>query len=90
MSCTGCAIGVETILKSQPGVLDAGVNFASSTVWVNFDCNITSPENLRNAFRSIGYDLVIDSNNYDIDAEKNCTSIPLETDLFSHYFFRFP
>lgn len=70
MSCAGCAISVETILKSQPGVLDAGVNFASSTVWVNFDSNITSPENLRNAVRSIGYDLVIDSNNYDIDAEK--------------------
>lgn len=70
MSCAGCAISVETILKSQPGVLDAGVNFASSTVWVNFDSNITSPENLRNAVRSIGYDLVIDSNNYDIDTEK--------------------
>ncbi|HOK62174.1 MAG TPA: heavy-metal-associated domain-containing protein, partial [Tenuifilum sp.] len=57
MSCAGCAISVETILKSQPGVLDAGVNFASSTVWVNFDSTITSPESLRNAVRSIGYDL---------------------------------
>ncbi|HOK87130.1 MAG TPA: cation transporter, partial [Tenuifilum sp.] len=70
MSCAGCAISVETILKSQPGVLDAGVNFASSTVWVNFDSTITSPESLRNAVRSIGYDLLIESNKHDFDAEK--------------------
>lgn len=70
MSCAGCAISVETILKSQPGVLDAGVNFASSTVWVNFDTDVTSPESLRNAVRSIGYDLVIESNTHDLDAEK--------------------
>ncbi|HOU73731.1 MAG TPA: heavy metal translocating P-type ATPase [Tenuifilum sp.] len=70
MSCAGCAISVETILKSQPGVLDAGVNFASSTVWVNFDSTITSPESLRNAVRSIGYDLVIESVKHDIEAEK--------------------
>jgi len=70
MSCAGCAISVETILKSQPGVLDAGVNFTSSTVWVNFDNNITSTENLRNAVRSIGYDLVIESDKYDLEAEK--------------------
>ena len=70
MSCAGCAISVETILKSQPGVLDAGVNFASSTVWVNFDDHITSPESLRNAVRSIGYDLLIESNKHDFDAEK--------------------
>lgn len=70
MSCAGCAISVETILKSQPGVLDAGVNFANSTVWVNFDTDVTSPESLRNAVRSIGYDFVIESNTHDLDAEK--------------------
>lgn len=70
MSCAGCAISVETVLKSQPGVMDAGVNFASSTVWVNFDTDVTTPESLRNAVRSIGYDLVIESNTHDLDAEK--------------------
>lgn len=70
MSCAGCAISVETIVKSQPGVRDAGVNFASSTVWISFDNNITSPEKLRNAVRSIGYDLVIDSDKQNIDNEK--------------------
>jgi len=70
MSCAGCAISVESILKSQQGVKDAGVNFASSTVWVSFDNSITSPERLRNAVRSIGYDLVIDTDMQSIDSDK--------------------
>lgn len=60
MSCAGCALSVETILKSQDGVKDAGVNFASSTVWVEYDTRTISEESLRNAVRSIGYDLLID------------------------------
>jgi Cu2+-exporting ATPase len=60
MSCAGCALSVETILKSQNGVKDAGVNFASSTVWVEYDPKTISEESLRDAVRSIGYDLIIE------------------------------
>lgn len=70
MLCSGCAISVETVLKSQPGVVDAGVNFAGSTVWVNFNNNISSQESRRNAVLSIGYDILIENNNHDIDPEK--------------------
>lgn len=60
MSCAGCAISVETILKKQEGVTDAGVNFSSNTVWVNFDNKRVSPSQLRDAVRSMGYELIID------------------------------
>lgn len=63
MSCAGCAISVESMLKSVNGVTDAGVNFANSTVWVNFDKNIVTEFQLRDSIRAIGYDLIIDAEN---------------------------
>lgn len=59
MSCASCAISAESILRSQPGVLHATVNFAGSTVWVEYIPGIVSPGSLRDAIRSVGYDLVV-------------------------------
>jgi len=63
MSCAGCAISVESMLKTVKGVTDAGVNFANSTVWVNFDGDIVTELQLRDSVRAIGYDLIIDAEN---------------------------
>ncbi|GAA0564291.1 heavy metal translocating P-type ATPase [Chitinophaga japonensis] len=51
------------MLKSVPGVEDAGVNFANQSAWVQYDHSSVTPEALQNAVRSIGYDLVIDKEN---------------------------
>lgn len=64
MTCAACAISVESMLKTVPGVKDAGVNFANQTAWVQHDASVT-PEVLQNTIRSIGYDLVIDKDNQD-------------------------
>ena len=61
MSCAACAVSVESMLKSTAGVSDAGVNFANQTAWVEYDKRVTSPADLRNSVRSVGYDLVIDA-----------------------------
>jgi Cu2+-exporting ATPase len=37
MTCAACAVSVESMLKSQAGVKDAGVNFANQTAWVDFN-----------------------------------------------------
>ena len=37
MTCAACAISVESMLKSVPGVEDAGVNFANQSAWVQYD-----------------------------------------------------
>ncbi len=63
MTCAACAVSVESMLKSVPGVTDAGVNFANQSAWVQYDPVKVSPEMLQNSVRSIGYDLLIDKEN---------------------------
>ena len=60
MTCAACAVSVESMLKSTPGVKDAAVNFANQTASVEYDTKLTKPADLQNSVRSIGYDLVVD------------------------------
>jgi Cu2+-exporting ATPase len=60
MTCASCAVSVESILKPQVGVIDASVNFATATVKIDYDPDLTSPEDLKKTVQSIGYDLLID------------------------------
>jgi P-type Cu2+ transporter len=62
MTCASCAINIESVLKSVPGVRDATVNFANQTSLVSYSDSV-SKDNLRNTVRSIGYDLVLDTEN---------------------------
>lgn len=63
MTCAACAVSVESMLKSAPGVSNAGVNFANQSAWVEYDPAIATPAALQKTVRSIGYDLVIDEAN---------------------------
>ena len=60
LSCASCAANVEKTLNSQPGVKSASVNFASSTVWVEYNPEATSLTDLRKAVQSSGYDIITD------------------------------
>jgi P-type Cu2+ transporter len=70
MTCAACAVSVESIIKHEKGVREASVNFASQVAQVEFDTAVTGPEELRNAVRSIGYDLVISEDNAEKEAEE--------------------
>jgi Cu2+-exporting ATPase len=61
MSCAACAVSVESMLKHTAGVVDAGVNYANQTAWVQYDPKQATPEVLQKAVQSIGYDLVVDA-----------------------------
>ena len=63
MTCAACAVSVESMLKSVPGVADAGVNFANQSAWVAYDPGVVTPEQLQQSVRSVGYDLLIDKEN---------------------------
>lgn len=63
MTCAGCAISVESMLKATAGVIDAGVNFANNTAWAEYDTLETNPSALQKSIQSIGYDLIIDTEN---------------------------
>lgn len=65
MTCAACAVSVESMLRSVPGVQDAGVNFANQTAWVAYDPIQVTHQQLQSTVRSIGYDLVIDKENQD-------------------------
>lgn len=60
MTCASCAVSVESMLNTQPGVLTAAVNYASATVQVEYIPTVTSPAALREAVQNIGYDLYIE------------------------------
>ena len=60
MTCASCAISTETILASQPGVVNASVNYANASVLIDYNAAMTDPKRLQAAVQSIGYDLVID------------------------------
>jgi P-type Cu2+ transporter len=69
MSCASCAISVESMLKAQHGVINATVNFAASSVWVEYNPEITNPKSFREVIQSIGYDLISDKKEADQQEE---------------------
>lgn len=71
MSCASCAVSVESMLKAQPGIASAAVNFAAGTVQVAFNPSVTRPEDMKQAIQGIGYDLVIDETDKGREALEN-------------------
>lgn len=63
MTCAACAVSVESMLQSAPGVRQARVNFANQTALVEYDPSSITPQQLQATVRAIGYDIVIDQEN---------------------------
>lgn len=59
MSCAACAATVQHTLDSAQGVRRAAVNFADSSVSVDFDEQITDENSLAQAVREAGYELIL-------------------------------
>lgn len=60
MTCASCAVSVESIIKALNGVVSASVNFSTESVTVEYLPNMIKPEDIRDAVRSIGYDLFVE------------------------------
>ena len=60
MSCASCAASAESIVAAQPGVVNASVNFANTSLQVEYVPTMTSPDKLKSAVQAVGYDLVIE------------------------------
>jgi Cu2+-exporting ATPase len=58
MTCAACASSVKSILTHTDGVASASVNFASSSVLVEYDPTLAPPD-LQNALQAVGYDLIV-------------------------------
>jgi Cu2+-exporting ATPase len=63
MTCAGCAASIESMIGAQKGVDRAEVNFASQSVKVAFHPDVIQPVNFQKAVQSVGYDLILDTEN---------------------------
>ena len=60
MSCAGCSARVEKTLNKQPGIVSASVNLAAAMAAVEYNPEECTPEQLKEAVRKIGFDLIIE------------------------------
>ena len=68
MTCAGCAASVENMLQNQAGVEKVQVNFAGQTATVSYYPEEINPQKMQQVIQSIGYDLLIQPSEADIDA----------------------
>lgn len=60
MTCASCANSSQNILKMQPGVVDAQVNYANTEALIEFIPSITDAFKMKATLQSGGYDVMID------------------------------
>jgi len=63
MTCAACAVSVESMIGAQEGVEKAEVNYATQKVKVTYAPDRVKPADFQKAVQSIGYDLIIDTEN---------------------------
>jgi len=70
MHCASCAARTETFVKTLSGVYEASVNYADSSLRVEFSPEEISPVEMKQAIRSIGYDIITDeANSFELKEE---------------------
>lgn len=84
MSCASCAIGVETAIQIQPGIVSASVNFATATVAIEYLPNMISVAEIKKAVQLAGYDLFVEEDNKEQESleeihEKKFSQLKLKT-----------
>lgn len=55
MTCASCPLTVKQVLKKQPGVSEASVDYKSHSAHVKFDPDKIQPEQLAKAVTDIGF-----------------------------------
>ena len=63
LHCASCASRTESFVKSLPGIKSASVNYADTSIRVEFSPEEISPSAMKKAVQSIGYDIIIDEAN---------------------------
>jgi len=63
MHCASCAVRTEAFVRKLPGISSANVNYADTSINVEFLPGEISPSEMKKAIQSIGYDIIIDEAN---------------------------
>jgi Cu2+-exporting ATPase len=70
MHCASCAVRMEAFVKTLQGVNRASVNYADTAISVEFLPEEITPNELKKAIQSIGYDIITDeANSQDLKEE---------------------
>jgi Cu+-exporting ATPase len=68
MTCANCAMNIErTLTKKVPGVIEAGVNFASERASVSYLPLVVSPNEMVAAIRKAGFDAIVPTESEDAE-----------------------
>lgn len=59
LSCASCANSSQNILKMQPGVINASVNYANEMAYIEYIPSMINPQKLKDSLQEAGYDLII-------------------------------
>ncbi|GEO02672.1 copper-translocating P-type ATPase [Adhaeribacter aerolatus] len=70
MTCASCAVSVESMLKSQPGVLDANVSYPNRSAEVTYQPDRINLKNMQQVVSQIGYELLPDTANAAAELEE--------------------
>ncbi len=91
MACAACAISVESSLSSVKGINNASVNFATRTVQINYNSEIVSPVDFKNAVDAFGYNLILESESENIVEKEQLNEIKaLTRDVIGSFAFSVP
>jgi Cu2+-exporting ATPase len=63
MHCASCAARTEAFVRKLPGISSANVNYADTSMHVEFMPGEISPSEMKKAIQSLGYDIIIDEAN---------------------------
>ncbi len=85
MTCANCAMNIERTLKKTPGVVAAGVNFASERVWVEFLPSEISLEAIAAGIEKTGFEAIFPEDGKDpedAEAQARAAEIKAQTRKF--------
>ncbi len=60
LSCASCAVSAQSMVQAKEGVIDASVNFGTSSLTVEYLPNVVRPEDMQEALQSVGYDIIVE------------------------------
>lgn len=67
MTCQSCVRNIESNIRTRPGVLAIKVNLQEKAGYIDYDPNITDPNQIANEIDDMGFDCVYDAGDEDDD-----------------------
>lgn len=58
ITCSGCALDIETVLRKEEGVLEAKVDYSACRISIRYDAGETSDERIYGALKRIGLKVI--------------------------------